>query len=301
MTSPAESKLERKIAPLLTTIVTKEHFIRVTSTKCSLVDKQIDRSIRPESVQVYLNSLKSPLSREFAEEWIKTVQYISFFELYGSLLYSLRAALKEIGDKSWCILLNDRKYASEHWLIQLLFLDELKGKEPTIYYEIVPGIPSHIVVIDDASYSGGNVFGLLDESAYQKDKRCTDENKHDLKEYTVHIVIPFISEVARDTIVSVKNYHGYREIKLYPHGKYISTLPLTEKYFYLNRGEWMIRKELVEDCDLEEVSALVPIYFDHKIASGRSTASGILQRLVNPPPTRAPILRAAAAWESIAF
>lgn len=253
-----------------------------------------ERKIDPERVSKYLDTL-SPLTRKFASEWIPKVKYVGFDELYTSIVKSLRKCLDAIDNKEWCVYLPTRRYGSEHWLLQLLFQSELKDKEPKIIQGFNPKTdPIHIVILDDCSYSGGNIADIID-------------NEVPRDRYHIHIVCPYISDFARDTISSYAPVKGYI-INMYPlNGQYIkSPYPWDvtdddKEYYYQDpdNNQAFLKEEIVSELDMTEVSALVPIFFDHKIASNASTASAILENIVYPLPSRSCIERAEAALISL--
>lgn len=266
-----------------------------------------ERTLQPKRVQGYLETL-TPEARAFAQRWLSTVRYVGFNELYLALVTSLRSCLAEIGAEPWAILIHTRKYGSDQWLLQLLFQDELKGKEPPIIHSLDPKVdPKHIVVIDDCSYSGGDFFALLDESAYLGGVVSAD-NKIPRGWYTVHIVCPFVSEYAYPVILDVGKTHGYNITFYIENGALIpSGYPLTDDFdeklypyhYKTKNGEPFLRDDLVQVFGIDEISALVAIYFDHKIASSRSTAESILEAVVYPPPSRGCIERAETCWHAI--
>lgn len=290
----------------------------------------LHRAICPDTVGRYLATLSSPSSRAFATQWLGRVRYVPSDQLFRALVESVSKAIKAIGPSAWCILMDGRKYGSEHWLVQELFRQYVPFRDtpPLVCYNLehasAHGI-RHLLIMDDAAYSGGNVFGVLDEKAYCKGMRAEQKNQHtNLGEYHIHIAIPYVSDLARETIQSLASGNpygrpGYGAVYFYTwNGTFEPSFLVEhdEKFFIRTRsdddkngddeddsaaggGEWRLRHEVALECQLDPYSALVPLYFDHKIASDRSTAATILNKVVFPPPTREPIRSAETAWRNL--
>jgi hypothetical protein len=247
-----------------------------------LIDSHMNqRLIDNHRAKDYLDSIQDTMSREFATTFLSNVQYVGHTEFISSLTKSFHTFLFSMRLPFACLMRSD-KFGSDWWCTMMMY----KIHQFDVLFKLNPiSDPEDIIIIDDCCYSGINMFGLLDDTM--------NNIKTKVSKYTIHIICPFISTVARETIQEIYKMYKVKKINYYPYNvKFIEPLITSNSHpqFYEpdTTGEMFIRSNILKSLEMKdgEISALVPIYFDHKIASNMSTAGSVLNSLVYPLPTR---------------
>lgn len=128
----------------------------------------------------------------------KNVQYVSWTTLYENLVKCIDECLKNIPINTKIAVVIGGIKKSNYWMAKhfLFYVKEHSSERvPNIFivnYESIPNV-SHIVFVDDASYSG---LQMHDNLSY-----CNS-----LKNVQVHVIVPYMTDVARKRI-SCDNSH----------------------------------------------------------------------------------------------
>ena len=241
------------------------------------------RALDEKRCSEYLNTIEDSMAKEFATIFLSKVRYVGHDEFISSLKKSFHIFEEHIKNTPYLALVIDFKFGSDWWCTLMMqkknfdIVTKLNGTTD----------PQNIIVVDDCSYSGNNIFGLLDESLH------AIKNVPNLN-YIFHIICPYISAAAKENIDGINHIYPLVKILYYPHNaEFIQSAltPVLYPNFFepeKNSGELFIRPNILKALNMKhgEISALIPIYFDHKIASNTSTAGSVLDHVVYPLPTR---------------
>lgn len=244
------------------------------------------RSINKLNVDIFLNTIKDPEAKIYAQSVIQHTRYIPDEEFMKCLYISLEMFRKNIGATPYAVVLSTKKYGSEWWILQRLFGSYFVGTEPNIITKSNPDTdPTNVVIIDDAIYSGIHLETALITFLYGTPRPREDAILR--KRYTFHLIIPFISTVGYEYI---SNYlRNKADVFFYScEGKTLPTFDIIEPKVFELTNKPGVRRML--DTNPDKTPLL--IYFDHKIADGASTEEYIISSIVYPPPTRDPLERA---------
>lgn len=233
----------------------------------------VDRSFDPYKVSQYLSLLSEP-DRSFVSNLLNVTTYLPYTQFKKALLSSFQQFAKNIGNNEFYLVVSKHRIGSEHWLISLLWpqLRYLNMKEIIDENSIIPPSNSiHLVIIDDASYSGVSAFGLIDEVTYNIPKEFQ-------KYVTVHLVLPFISKASQRFLLDECKVMGINCIMYAIY--YMPSLRelMDVSKYYPENEEDILRQRFGIAAEWEEQMLIIDmpaIYFDHKVASTRSTFSSI--------------------------
>lgn len=225
----------------------KQRFLTASYT----ISHQGERSLIPFRVREYL-ALLPTADRAFAETVLSRTVYIPDNVLTSELIRIVNEFLLFIGDRPYYVFLNRHKFAStELMIIKVIHLLNHSNLIGFVTDESVVPDGSHIAVIDDASYSGTNLEGIIDSLSYLN---------HNV---TIHVLIPYISKFMYDKLPELYNVQLYSS----------STL-LTIDEYRLSQGEPAFPDFLYERFQAIEyldIHAQLPLYFDHVVASPDSS------------------------------
>lgn len=206
---------------------------------------QVDRSFDKEKVCKYL-AMFVDTEKLFVSRVIENTLYVNHKQFIEALDVSFEKFSQEIGDEPFYILLPEGKFGSENWIIALIWskLSKLSVKG---FIGINTKVPekSHVVVIDDAMYSGQKTTGVIDEYVYNTESVIT-----------VHLLIPFVTEQSLSCVSVVTNGFLSHHARLVPSSKSLVDPVLIEQN-YIKFGI--------------EIEGVPLLYFDHKCAGAFST------------------------------
>lgn len=167
--------------------------------KISLQPKtpQSDNSIDPVKAQEWVN-LHEKEDKVLATQVLEKIDRVSFERFLFALKESIEkwnalVMSRPESQRNYAILLDAREEKSIQWVTslalpwlahppsQIVTWDDLKSIKNDVH---------HLVIIDDAVYSGNQVTGLLD---HLLSIRILPENQHLLNK-ECHLIVPFISE-----------------------------------------------------------------------------------------------------------
>jgi hypothetical protein len=235
--------------------------------------------------------------------FLRHVRYIPFSEFYDALVTSWQGFAAHIGDRPFAILLDPRKYGSEHWLLQMLWSSGIpKVADAEIITELNPtSDPTDIVILDDVLYTGMHVFGVLDEAfhnATQGGKRMLPPGR-----YRFHFVVPYVTKQARAFIEeSLPHLSPGNTATFYPVSPVLTLLEYEPSlkdtaYDTDERKQYSPKPGVIEAFDLNPQGMdFTPLYLDFKIAKNASTATSLLERMVTPLPSRRALKEAEACY-----
>jgi hypothetical protein len=175
--------------------------------KLSLQPKvpQSDNSIDPVKAQEWIN-LHEKEDKILAAQVLEKIDHVSFerfllglkesIEKWNALIMSMPES-----QRNYAVLLDGRDEKSIQWVTSLalpwlahppsqvvcLLYDELKSMKNDFH---------HLVIIDDAIYSGNQMTGLIDELL---ESRMLPEYQHLLNK-ELHLIVPFISEKGKKRV-----------------------------------------------------------------------------------------------------
>lgn len=194
-------------------------------------------------VSGYLSLLTGD-DRRFVDIVLKHTKYVTFNQFRTALYASFNKFKATIQDQPFQLLYHlDSGIGSEHWLTHLLW-PELRQLNCTVVDRLEDIKDGHVVIIDDAIYSGCHMAGLLDELA--------------TADCTFHLIIPFVTNEGLATVKSacpgeLISYHQELMISLWD-------ILATEApdLFHVYEDVLMHRWGME--------AKPVPCYFDHKVA-----------------------------------
>lgn len=276
----------------------RDHFIRCASQGESYMmhaDEQIgQRMLNRNKINKYLANIPNKLSKEFAEIFIKQIKYVPFDTFYSAFQKSYNKFLSAIKNRPYCILLNSDHYGSESWLTQLLFQNQLKGREPEIIHKSTPNKdPIDIVIVDDAIYSGINILSQIDDFIYYAKPGLTNHK------YIFHIVVPYVSFEGHQMLCENIGKFNNSKYCFYPAGPLIPSIWKSTNLDKFTKGQQILKSEIAKNLRIEEGSALIPLYFDHKIACPLSTATHLLNQIINLPPSKQALYKAKTKYYEV--
>ena len=245
----------------------------------------VDRSLDPDKIKAYLSLFTDQNDREFISELLEKTYYINYKSYKDNLTLSFDDFYRSMKDTSFYILtsiLEETK--SNDWITAILWpyisKMNISGFITIKSLDLSPGT-YHLVLFDDASYSGGNIFSYMDELTYGLSEK-NNFNPNELRKngyyFHFHIVIPFISKLVEedytpenlakymDWDVTLYNIHSIlglnKEINL---SKYYS------KYYNKRPGDIGGYDKILQEKFEFEVPDRPMLYLDNKIASSVST------------------------------
>lgn len=226
----------------------KQRFLTASYT----ITHQGERSLIPFRVREYLNLLPTDADRVFAETILSRTVYVPDNLLTNELTRITKELLILIGGRPYYVFLNRRKFAStELMIIKVMHLLRDSNLIGFVTDESIVPDGSHIAVIDDASYSGTNLEGIVDSLSYLN------------RDPTIHVLIPYISKFMYDKLPELYNVQMYSS----------NTLLSIDEY-RLQQGESAFPDILYERfraAEHLEIHAQLPLYFDHAVASPDSS------------------------------
>lgn len=222
--------------------------------------KPVDRSLDLEKCFEYLSLFDDDNYRNFAKEVIDNTLYVNFYELKENLMKSFIKFKEEINDRAFSIFFSSKKIGSENWLLHILWplLRTLNVEGFVTDDEFLlrkeGRLPKEILIIDDCSYSGIHVCGIVDElpyfaSGYGEDDNLTGPRTVISK---FHVLIPYMTEFSKSQIKSCED---------------------TSEVVFHNIHELTTLQEKSDDINEKFGIELIgcPIYFDHKVANNFGT------------------------------
>jgi hypothetical protein len=207
-----------------------------------------------QKVKEYLDKLEG-VDREFIYDLLDATTYVTKENFFPSVYESFDKFKQHIQDKPFYIDLAMDKIGSEHWLTYILW-PELRQMNYSKH------LVKNVLIIDDAVYTGTNVFGRIDEISYN--------NKG--VEFNFHLVIPYLN---RDGAKFLLDECKLKKVNCYFHSSYYIYPPLDFYKYYTNPNKELRERfgvSLKFDLPVENMIAL---YFDHKVAAPESTFSSI--------------------------
>lgn len=236
------------------------------------------RNLSHEKVSKYLEETSDPLYREFVKVVLDHTKYVSYQDLLINLAKSFRHFQESIRHKPfWISFPLGHKVGSENWLIFLLWpwLREMNVEGIITYQEDSPHPPSnsHILIVDDAIYSGNNVLGTIDRYTFELKSKGLPTN------FIYHLLIPYVSKDGKSDILTFIRggpycfFRGAIEFHESVTTYQISTLldgPLMTNYDKISRAY--------------RINGFpVPIYFDHKVGNHFASFPQIYLKGFIPP------------------
>jgi hypothetical protein len=212
-----------------------------------------DRSLNFEKIKLYLDLL-SPEDKHFISFVLNNTTYVTFQQFKKSLIETFENFERSIRQEPFYILLRPDKIGSEHWVIALLWEHILKLNFVNFIdtYDVLD-VPSNIVILDDAMYSGMRVSCTIEEFSF------------DNLDCKYHIVVPYYTSVSIKKIQSKDQKFSLYGTVQQPN---ITEIPGFAGDKLLEDYNNIARFSLLEPH-------LTPIYFDHKCADETSTYSTI--------------------------
>lgn len=220
-----------------------------------------ERSLVTTKVDKYLSQLQRA-DRRFVLSVVQHALYVPFDELLANLKQMVARFLEDIGEKEYYILLNDRKFASMALMLVKVYplLDSSKFLFATNRCKLPP--ESHLLIVDDASYTGTNLCANIDEVSFANPS------------LTVHVAVPYVSQ-------RIKKYlETTSKVRFYQPQLMSSLEELVGQSF---PDEVYQRFEAVGVLDFHDQ---IPLYFDHCVASKDSSFPTIYTPLISHPPDR---------------
>jgi len=187
----------------------------------------------------------------FASTVISQTVYVPFNELMSELKRMTEEFLLQIGNQPYYIVLNNRKFAS--MALMLIKVYPLLQNSNFLFTTVDSILPqnSHALIVDDASYSGNNLEGIIDELTF---------NNVNL---TVHVLIPYMSRFMYQHLsktFQVQFYQPKLFLYMYEYLEENNLPPFSEEIY--------VRFNAIENLDLH---VQLPLYFDHAVASKDSS------------------------------
>ncbi len=213
--------------------------------------------INPEKAKLWINSQLTTRRRDAARNLINNTHYVTFDELFQDIKNCVIQIYQDLDlkrDIYLFVMIDDKSSFYFFAIIALYFIKLLGYKEPMITY----GLPENcqILVIDDASYTGGQISNIFQDSFFDK-----NENGIKNKNSQIFYGLSCISKPALTRLNYLKKEQEIN-LKIYPQKifKSLKRLGKTEFldltfYFSPFLNGWT------------EIS----LYFDHKIADPVST------------------------------
>ncbi len=158
---------------------------------------------RDKIEEQYKSIVCDDILSEIPEELRKYFDIVSHDTFLENLKKSFSMALKDIGNEAYSFMYTNNiqgentQRKSEHWVVGELLKEDVRfqPKKPTQQNCEAKLLnkpeQKHILVFDDASYSGTQISDFI------RNSMAKDEN---LKGCVIHFVIPFMSKDARDMI-----------------------------------------------------------------------------------------------------
>ena len=271
-------------------VASKELLIRCANISSFAPRKAeiVDRSLTDKRVKRYLDGIVHPAARDLASVFLANIRYVPFMEMYRDLVISLQRCTSELGNTPFTLHLPSGKYGSEWWLVQLLFQSEFKGKEPSVSDKL---LTKDIMIVDDCSYTGINALSMIDNALDETDTH-----------HIFHLVIPYMSTEAHRVLGAINKKLPRATVRFYHTEPLIPTvfdvlLPELKKVVVGEDG--YIIQDIADTLNIEVDTSATLIYFDHKIAGRMSTMTAVLEAVVYPLPSRAPIERAEQTYMTL--
>jgi len=243
-TSTGEFKLN-----LLTELLTDDDFqnqLKAQFAKAKYTISHVgERKLRTRG---YVSKLQGEDYR-FADTVLKRTIYVPFDVLVEKLRRGFEEFLVDIKSAHFYILLNHRKFDSMALMVCQVLPRRRNFSFVTTKSILPPG--SRVVIIDDASYSGTNLTGQIDEITYHN------------SEATIDVIVPYMSRFTY-TYLS----------KNFPANFYQSELILLMEEYLTERGLPSFSDETYRRFDAIgnlEFHDQLPLYFDHAIGSKDSS------------------------------
>lgn len=252
----------------LTLLLTDQEFQELLKKRFSAASYTVshsgERALLLPHVTEYLSAL-SVEDQPFVQTVLSRTLYVPDDVLTSELKRIVTEFLSSIGDQPFYIFLNRFKFASTELMIikvmDLLVQANLLG---FVTDESVLPEPSHVLIIDDASYSGTNLEAAIDSLSYINRP----------KNLKIHVLIPYISKFMYEALP-----------KLYNVQMYSSNTMLTIDEYRVSQGETPFSDSVYERfgaIDKIEFHLQLPLYFDHTVASKDSSFPTIYLQGVIP-------------------
>lgn len=247
----------------------------------------LSNNLSIEKIQGLLNYISEeyPQGLDLLKEIISKVRYFPTQYIIEAVRSRFELFLSQHGTERCAIFVDNNKYGSEHFLI-------------TQIYDL---IPSHfliiankdqlvdidrIVLIDDAIYSGVHLMSLI------------DVNQFDSK---ISVVTALYTESGKNLLVSFRSEND----KTLNIDFFCQTRIYTIRELFPDITDWTIYNELfykyindiaphpetfttVFENPVDEYPLYDPttVHLQHKIANNHGTLQGLLETIVNKPPSR---------------
>jgi len=209
-----------------------------------------ERALISSRVDQYLSQLQGEDYR-FASTILSQTVYVPFDELLSELKRMTEEFLLQIGTQPYYIVLNNRKFAS--MALMLIKVYPLLQNSNFLFTTFDSTLPqnSHALIVDDASYSGNNLEGIIDELTFNNDN------------LTVHVLIPYMARFMYQHLSKTFQVHFYQPNLFLYMNEY-----LEENNLQQFSDEIYARFNAIENLELH---AQLPLYFDHAVASKDSS------------------------------
>lgn len=217
----------------------------------------IDRSIDNDKVNCYLQTLP-PKYVGFMKQLINKTKYVTYLEFKTKLLETFKLFIKSIQGTEFNILLpSNKKIGSEHWVIAILW-PQIKSLNFKGFICNSTGFDTkHILVLDDAVYSGCNILSMIDDITYFYVPVNKKENIY--ANYCWHVVSPFVCSGGLNEIAEF-----FTDMKMIGYIYKHDTLETLDQLINLNEFD-INEDDLYKDLHFESTGYPL-IYFDHKVA-----------------------------------
>jgi hypothetical protein len=239
---------------LLTDLLTDSSFQSQLKEQFVIADYDVthvgERYLIPKRVQEYLSQLEGEDYR-FASTVLDRTIYVPFNLLIEKLKQMTEKFLEQIQSEPFYIILNDSKFAS--MALMLIKIFPLFVKRNFLFATSESKLPpnSNVLIIDDATYTGTNLEGMIDTINYNN------------LNVNIHVVIPYMAKFMYEALP-----------KLYPVFFYEPYLMLYMKEYLVENNLPLFSNEVYtrfEAFDKLEFHDQLPLYFDHTVASRDSS------------------------------
>lgn len=202
------------------------------------------------TVKKYLDSIFTWEDRQFAIRVLCATRYVSWPEFITQLNASFDAFVADIGTTPFYVYLPTDKFGSEAVLIVLLWSKIRRLNFKGFIHSMTPlQMDDHVLVVDDAIYSGTNMIAIIDQ--------LTDNNPKTMIHF--HLVVPYVSDHGESQVRVELTPSQLRSIKIYGQ-VHTKALPWSEPW----PGD---DHQLLADRFQLEFMNQVPLYFDHKVGN----------------------------------